>query len=721
MKKLAVNIARVVLAVVFIFSGFVKAVDPLGTQYKIEDYLAALRLDGILPDMATLGISVALAAAEFCLGIFMLFAIRRRLVSRMVLMLMLVMTPLTLWLALTNPISDCGCFGDALVLTNWQTLWKNLVLLLAAIVVAWWPKEMFRFVSEPVQWIVINYTALFILAVSAWSLYYLPQFDFRPYHIGASIREGVMIPADAEQPKFETTYVMLHDGVKTELSEAEYMQVWQDTAHWQCTDVKSVQVSKGYEPPIHDFSMMLLEESGESGDGQNEQTGQDELDGQTEQTAADAAMRDITDEVLSDSGYTFLLVAPYLEKADDSRLDLINELYEYSLDHGYRFYCLTASLRKGRDAWREKTGAEYPFCQTDPITLKTVIRSNPGLVLMKDGRVIRKWSHNDLPDLTADDTAKPLEQLAIGQVPQDSVPGKILKIVLWFVLPLMLLVIADRTWMWTRWIRRKKQRRNTLTINTKENMRKKIVAGNWKMNMNLQDGIALAKELNETLKADRPNCGVVICTPFIHLASIAQFLDQDIIGLGAENCADKEKGAFTGEVSAEMVKSTGAQYVILGHSERREYYKETPEILKEKVLLAQKQGLKVIFCIGESLEEREAGRQNEVVKAELEGSVFNLSEEDFRKIVIAYEPIWAIGTGKTATAEQAQEIHAYIRSIIAQKYGQAVADDTTILYGGSCKASNAPELFAKPDIDGGLIGGASLKAADFKGIIDAFK
>ena len=251
-------------------------------------------------------------------------------------------------------------------------------------------------------------------------------------------------------------------------------------------------------------------------------------------------------------------------------------------------------------------------------------------------------------------------------------------------------------------------------------MRKKIVAGNWKMNMNLQEGIALAKELNETLKADKPNCGVVICTPFIHLASIAQFLDQDIIGLGAENCADKEKGAFTGEVSAEMVKSTGAQYVILGHSERREYYKETPEILKEKVLLAQKQGLKVIFCIGESKDERVAGKQNEVVKAELEGSVFNLPEEDFRKIIIAYEPIWAIGTGLTATAEQAEEIHAYIRGIIAEKYGQAVADDTTILYGGSCKASNAPELFAKPDIDGGLIGGASLKAADFKGIIDAF-
>ena len=170
-----------------------------------------------------------------------------------------------------------------------------------------------------------------------------------------------------------------------------------------------------------------------------------------------------------------------------------------------------------------------------------------------------------------------------------------------------------------------------------------------------------------------------------------------------------------------MVKSTGAEYVILGHSERREYYNETPEILKEKVELALANGLKVIFCIGESLAQREANEQNAVVKAELEGSVFHLSAEQFKNIVIAYEPIWAIGTGKTATADQAEEIHAYIRSVIAEKYGQAVAAETSILYGGSCKASNAPELFAKPDIDGGLIGGASLKVADFKGIIDAWK
>ena len=252
-------------------------------------------------------------------------------------------------------------------------------------------------------------------------------------------------------------------------------------------------------------------------------------------------------------------------------------------------------------------------------------------------------------------------------------------------------------------------------------MRKKIVAGNWKMNETLQEGVQLAKEITEQLQADKPQCEVVICTPFIHLASVAGVLDKEVVALGAENCADQEKGAYTGEVSAAKVKSTGADYVILGHSERRQYYHETAEILKEKVLLALKNNLKVIFCCGETLEEREQNKQNEIVKAELEQSVFNLTAEEWKNIVIAYEPIWAIGTGKTATSDEAEEMLAYIRSIVAEKYGQAVADETSILYGGSCKPSNAKELFAKPNIDGGLIGGASLKAADFKGIIDAWK
>ncbi len=248
-------------------------------------------------------------------------------------------------------------------------------------------------------------------------------------------------------------------------------------------------------------------------------------------------------------------------------------------------------------------------------------------------------------------------------------------------------------------------------------MRTKMVAGNWKMNKNLQEGVALATELKEVVK--NPKCEVVIGTPFIHLATVAELLKGSPIKVAAENCADKEKGAFTGEVSAEMVKSTGAEYCILGHSERRAYYHETNDILREKVLLALANGLKPIFCIGEVKEEREAGRQNDVVKSQLEGSVFNLSAEDFGKLTLAYEPVWAIGTGLTATPAQAQEMHAFIRSLIAEKYGKQVAEDTTILYGGSCNENNAAELFANPDVDGGLIGGASLVADKFKAIINA--
>lgn len=666
-------------------SGFVKAVDPLGTQYKIADYAEAMGLQAYAPDLLTLLASIGISAVEFLLGICLLFAIHRRVASKLIVMLMTVMTALTLWLALANPISDCGCFGDALKLTNWETLWKNVALLIAAIIVSRHPLRMFRFVSLTNQWIVMNFSTLFILTIAGYSLYKLPPFDFRPYHVGANIKEGMQIPADAEQPQFETTFVMEKNGEVREFTIDNYPD-----STWIFIDSKTVQISEGYVPPITDFSI----------------------------TTADTG-EDITDSVLNYKGYTFLLIAPHLENADDSNLDLINQIHDYAVEYGYRFYCLTASGKEGIDYWTNITGAEYQYYHTDEITLKTIVRSNPGLVLLKDATVISKRSHNDLP--TEYDLTDRLENLPLGQINEKPIQQKILIILLWFVLPLFILTVADRLWAWTKWIKDKEESNKLYKLLKRKDMRKKIVAGNWKMNMNLQEGVALAKELNEALTADKPNCDVVICTPFIHLATVAPLLDESIIGLGAENCADKEKGAYTGEVSAEMVKSTGAQYVILGHSERREYYNETPEILKEKVLLAQKNDLKVIFCIGESKEEREANKQNEVVKAELEGSVFNLPAEDFKKIIIAYEPIWAIGTGLTATAEQAEEIHAYIRQIIAEKYGEDVADEISILYGGSCKASNAPELFSKPNIDGGLIGGASLKAADFKGIIDAWK
>ena len=378
MRKVAVNICRLVLALTFIFSGFVKAVDPLGTQYKIHDYLMAWGIGKMVPDFSTLATSVLLAATEFFLGICLLFAIRRRIVSKLVLLVMLVMTPLTLWLAIADPISDCGCFGDALVLTNWQTFWKNVMLLGAAVVVWKWPLEMARLISRTNQWIVMNYSLVFILLfIAGKSLYTLPQFDFRPYHIGADIREGWMKMMEGEDSPY--------------------------------TDLFIEQVEDG---------------------------------------------EDLTEQILTDKGYTFLLIAPHLEQADDSRLDEINQMYEYSLDNGYPFYCLTASGEKAIEKWRDLTGAEYPFCQTDDITLKTIIRSNPGLVLMKDGKVIRKWSHNNLPE--EEELSAKLEDSELGLLPTETVTSKILWVLTWFVLPLLILTIADRLWAWTNWVRKSK-------------------------------------------------------------------------------------------------------------------------------------------------------------------------------------------------------------------------------------------------------------------------
>jgi len=377
-KGLLVNLCRLVLAVTFVFSGFVKAVDPLGTQYKMGDYLAAWGMAGLLPDWTLLACAIALASAEFCLGLWLLFAIRRRVVSRLLLLVMLAMTPLTLWVALTDPVHDCGCFGDALVLTNWQTFWKNVALLACAAVVAAWPTSMGRFVSKSNQWIVLHYTALFILAVAVRSVYYLPLFDFRPYHVGANLREGV-------------------------------------AQRWSRID-----------SPFLDFSMERSDGSG-----------------------------DIAEAVLASADYTMLLVCPQLETADDSRPDLLNRLYEYALENDVPFYCLTASGQEAQQRWNELTGAEYPYCNTDPIVLKTVIRSSPGLVLLHDGVVIRKWSRNDLPD--EDQLAQPLSTSPLGQMPDDNVARRLAAILLWFVLPLALLTLADRFWFWTKWVRGKQK------------------------------------------------------------------------------------------------------------------------------------------------------------------------------------------------------------------------------------------------------------------------
>ena len=439
--KVVVNVCRLVLALTLILSGFVKAVDPIGTQYKINDYLEAWGLYAIVGDTVTLLASVLLSAIEFVMGICLLFAIRRRLVSRLALVVMAFMTVLTLWLAIANPISDCGCFGDAIKLTNWQTFWKNIVLLVCAAVICARPLDMVRFISKTTQWIVTNYSVVFIMAVSGYSLYLLPMFDFRPYHVGADIRQGMEMPEDAEQPQFETTFILEKDGEQKEFTADNYPD-----STWTFIDSKTVQLTEGYVPPIHDFSITT-----EEGD-------------------------DITEEVVGDKGYTFLLIAPHLEQADDSRLDRINEIYDYAQEQGYPFYCLTASSDNARQRWRNITGAEYPYCTTDETTLKTMIRSNPGLMLLKDGKVIRKWSHNKLPYQEV--LTERLEKLEIGKMPKESTSGKILNIVMWFVLPLVLLTLADRLWAWTTWLKRKERsRKNISTLKTEKENEKENCSG----------------------------------------------------------------------------------------------------------------------------------------------------------------------------------------------------------------------------------------------------
>ena len=428
LKIIIINLLRLVLGAVLVFSGYVKAVDPMGTLYKLQDYLTALNLSGMVPQWLLLVAAVALAALEFCLGIFILFAIRRRLVSRVTLAFMVVMTLITIWLATTNPIKDCGCFGDAVYLTNVQTLIKNLVLFACAFIIASSPLSMVRFISRTNQWIAINFTILYILATSAYSLYTIPPFDFRPYHVGANIQKGMEIPKGAKQPQYETTFILKKNGVEKEFTLNNYPD-----STWTFVDSKTVLTDAGYVPPIHDFSIM---------DGEN----------------------DITSKVLNAPGYTFLLISPDLTRADDSHFGDVDRIYEYATEHGYHFYGLTASTNDAVERWRALTGAEYPFYTMDMTTLQTIIRSNPGLLLLKNGTIIGKWSHNLLPQ--TDELNAPLHQLSIGQMPQQSsTSSRILKVMLTFLLPLFLLSLADRLWAWSKWVRSKQKENNIFQMN----------------------------------------------------------------------------------------------------------------------------------------------------------------------------------------------------------------------------------------------------------------
>lgn len=406
-EKMGVNACRFLLGITFIFSGFVKAVDPLGSYYKIQDYVTAFGIAEWIPAFVLLLFGIILASLEFSIGIFLFLGIRRLISSLLAMLLMIVMTPLTFYLAIANPVSDCGCFGDAWVLTNWQTFGKNVVLLAAAIIVFRQYKLIVRFITAKMEWLVSMYTLFFVFVLSFYCLANLPILDFRPYKIGTDIKAGMEIPEDAKPSVFETYFILEKDGKQKEFTLDNYPD-----STWTFVEARTVLKEKGYEPPIHDFSLIELS------------TGED-----------------ITDSVLAYKGYTFLLVAHRIEEADDGNIDLINEIYDYSVEHGYKFYALTSSSEEAIEEWCDQTGAEYPFCQVDDITLKTIIRSNPGLLLLKDGIILNKWADNQIPDEYALTDA--LDKLELGKQKPVNEWHTIGYVLLWFVIPLLLVIAVD--------------------------------------------------------------------------------------------------------------------------------------------------------------------------------------------------------------------------------------------------------------------------------------
>ncbi|MCK9160460.1 MAG: BT_3928 family protein [Bacteroidaceae bacterium] len=405
--KAFVNASRFVLAAVFVFSGFVKAVDPLGTQYKILDYLTAFGVSSYFPHSIVLLISVVLSSIEFLLGVSLFFGIKRTISSTFILAYMMVMTPLTLYLALFNPVSDCGCFGDALRLTNWQTFIKNVVLLVASYLVFVYRKQIIRFVSVKTEWLVLLYSALFIIGLVGYCLDDLPIIDFRPYRIGVNIKKAMSIPVNAEPSVYKSKFILEKNGLRKEYTLDNYPD-----STWTFVETKTVLKKQGYVPPIHDFSISELN------------TG-----------------KDITDSVLSNTGYVFLLVVHRIEEASDSYIDLINEIYDYSVENGYGFYALTSSSKKQIEKWKDRTGAEYDFYLTDDITLKTMIRSNPGLLLIKNGTILNKWSDTHLPDEYT--LTNKLEKLDIGKQRSVNDVYTVNKAVFWFFVPLVIVLGLD--------------------------------------------------------------------------------------------------------------------------------------------------------------------------------------------------------------------------------------------------------------------------------------
>jgi len=378
---IGINICRFLLAVTFLFSGIVKLIDPRGTQYKISDYAVLFHLNDYLPQNVALAMSVALAVLEAYLGFNLFFGIRRRTTSRIILAFMMVMTPLTLMLALRGDNIDCGCFGEAVHLSAWQTFAKNLVLLPASILIVCFYRKMTRFITERNQWMLSLYALLFFFCLAIYCIRYLPIIDFRPYQI------GVDLPKEIE-------------------------------AEWE-----------GKSEEMKYIDLMMQTPEGE----------------------------DITMPWLTQKGYKFLLISPYLDLADDSSIDAINQIYDYSQQQGYPFLCLTSSDEEIINRWKDQTGAEYPFAQTDGVLLKTVIRSNPGIILLHDGVIYGKWSTNDLPNV--EQLTTPLEGTEYGLKLNKSRMGVIYKMLLWFLTPLFIWTMIDRIWVGRKFYRRYKMKK----------------------------------------------------------------------------------------------------------------------------------------------------------------------------------------------------------------------------------------------------------------------
>ena len=683
LRLIAAETARVLTGVVLIVSGLLKAIDPVGSALKIGEYLAPI-LDERWAWSGTISLTLSfvLCAGEFLLGAFLLMGIYRRLSARLSVAFFAGMTFISLYSLFADPVSDCGCFGDAIHLTHFETLLKNIVLLPLSYLVLRDARSLRHLFSRRERWLVAVLAVVGIVVFMVQNYRHLPLVDFRPYRVGTDLRaEMAREDSTLQASLLATTRYIYERGGQEQAFTPEAIP----DSSWRFVKVQEDATLAKYKAK-YDFTPM------------------------------DSLGNTFAEGLLADPGVTLLLLAPHWNRASEGSIDEISELYTQSLSMGYRFYGLTASSAQEIADWRYLTGASYPMLLMDATPIRTMIRAYPGLVVLRGGKIIDKRSFTDFP--TVEEVTRYLHHL---REPDYIAPAPSLaRTYLLLAWGALLILGFLRFWARKLHLTLYLKKRIHYPYKRKRSMRKNIVAGNWKMNKTLQEGTAFISELKSALSAKTLHCDVIIGAPFIHLATVASLAEGSPIGIAAENCADKAEGAYTGEVSAAMVASTGARYVILGHSERRAYYGEDNAILTEKVRLALANGLTPIFCIGEVKEEREAGKHFQVVEEQLAGTVFSLSPEDFSKVILAYEPVWAIGTGLTASSAQAQEIHAHIRQLIAKKYGETIADDCTILYGGSCNASNAEELFAQPDVDGGLIGGASLSVEKFLPIIEAF-